>query len=125
MQNSLYVQLLRSPILAALFRGTAAAGVSQTLRRGTIYIYKEWNYGTFAQGANCIFGWAAITLVIGSHSTLIYFYITFVAFLQEFLHTKIQISFVSVSKCAIHSLFKIYAYIVFMVFKYTTLTVTK
>jgi len=37
MQNSLYVQVLRSPIglLAALMYGTPAAGVSQTLRLGT------------------------------------------------------------------------------------------
>jgi len=34
-QNSLYVQVLRSPILAALLYGTPAAGVSQTLQRGT------------------------------------------------------------------------------------------
>jgi len=34
-QNSLYVQVLRSTILAALLHGTPAAGVSQTLRRGT------------------------------------------------------------------------------------------
>ena len=34
-QNSLFVQVLRSPILAALMRGTPAAGVSQTLRHGT------------------------------------------------------------------------------------------
>ena len=34
-QNSLYVQVLRSPILAALLHGTPAAGVSQTLRCGT------------------------------------------------------------------------------------------
>jgi len=34
-QNSRYVQVLRSPILAALLQGTPAAGVSQTLRRGT------------------------------------------------------------------------------------------
>jgi len=34
-QNSLYVQVLRSPILAALLHGTPAAGVSQTLRHGT------------------------------------------------------------------------------------------
>ena len=33
-QNSLYVQVLRSPILAELLHGTAA-GVSQTFRRGT------------------------------------------------------------------------------------------
>jgi len=34
-QNSLCVQVLRSPILAALLHGTRAVGVSQTLRRGT------------------------------------------------------------------------------------------
>jgi len=35
LQNSLCVQVLRSPILAALLRGTRAAAVSQTLWRGT------------------------------------------------------------------------------------------
>jgi len=34
-QNSLCVQVLRSPILAALLHSTPAVGVSQTLRRGT------------------------------------------------------------------------------------------
>ena len=34
-QNSLYVQVLRSLILTALLHGTPAAGVSQSLRRGT------------------------------------------------------------------------------------------
>jgi len=34
-QYSLCVQVLRSPILAALLHGTRAVGVSQTLRRGT------------------------------------------------------------------------------------------
>jgi len=33
--DSLYVQVLHSPILAALLHGTPAAGVSQTVRRGT------------------------------------------------------------------------------------------
>jgi len=54
-QNSLCVQVLRSHILAALLHGTAgtpAAGLSQTLRRGTTY--KEWNYGTFAEVATYI-----------------------------------------------------------------------
>jgi len=32
-QNSLCVQVLRSPILAALLHGTRAVGISQTLRR--------------------------------------------------------------------------------------------
>jgi len=34
-QNSLYVQVVRSLILPALLHGTPAAGVSQILRRGT------------------------------------------------------------------------------------------
>ena len=42
-QNSLYVEVLRSFILAALLHGTPAAGVSQTAAW-----YKEWNYGTLA-----------------------------------------------------------------------------
>jgi len=40
-QNSLCVQILRSPILTVLLRGTQAVGVSQTLRHsaeGTTYI---------------------------------------------------------------------------------------
>jgi len=57
-QNSLYVQVLRSPILAALLHGTPAAGVSQTLRRGTTDFYYGKSVrmvqGTFAQGATCI-----------------------------------------------------------------------
>ena len=37
-QNSLFVQVLRSPVLAALLYGTQAVGVSQTAAS-----YKEWN----------------------------------------------------------------------------------
>jgi len=44
--TSLYVQVLRSPILAALLHGTPAAGVRQPNFAGW---YKEWNYGTFAE----------------------------------------------------------------------------
>jgi len=47
-QNSLYVQVLRSPILAALLYGTAAAGVSQTAAW-----YTEWT-------SPPIFSWAPI-----------------------------------------------------------------
>jgi len=54
---SLYVQVLRSPVLAALLHGTPAAGVSQTLRRGT----------RNSQRAPPIFGRAAITLGIDPH----------------------------------------------------------
>ena len=43
-QNSLCVQLLRSPVLTALLHGTGAVGVTQTAAW-----YKEWNYGTFAR----------------------------------------------------------------------------
>jgi len=63
-QYSLYVEVLRFRILAALLHGTTAAGVSPTAAW-----YTEWNCGTFAEGA--IFGWAAITLDIGPHSSLL------------------------------------------------------
>jgi len=63
-QNSLYVQVLRSPILAALLHGTPAAGISQTLRRGTRNRITE-----LSQRAPPIFGWATITLGIGPHSS--------------------------------------------------------
>ena len=42
LQNSLCVQVFRSPILAALLHGTRAVGVSQPLQRGT----RNVNYGT-------------------------------------------------------------------------------
>jgi len=56
-------QIMRTPILAALLHGTTAAGVSQTLRRGTRNGIME-----LSQTAPPIFGWAAITLDIGQHS---------------------------------------------------------
>jgi len=65
-QNSLYVQVLLSPILAALLHGTPAAGVSQNLRRGTRNGITE-----LSQRAPPIFGWAAITLGIGPPSSSI------------------------------------------------------
>jgi len=63
-QNSLCIQVLCSPILAALLHGTPAVGVSQTLRRCTRNKITE-----LLQRAPPIFGWAAITLDIGPHST--------------------------------------------------------
>jgi len=63
-QNSLCVQVLRSPILAALLHGTPAAGVSQSLRHGT-----RNGITKLSQRAPLIFGWAAIALGIGSHSS--------------------------------------------------------
>jgi len=67
-QNSLYVQVLRSPILAALLDGTPAAGVSQTLRRHTRNGIME-----LSQRAPPILDRAAITLGIGTHSSFIIF----------------------------------------------------
>jgi len=65
--NSLYVQVLRYPILAALLPGTPAAGISQTLRRGARNGITELSH---ADGvAPPIFGWAAITLVVSPHSS--------------------------------------------------------
>ena len=53
---------LRSPILSALLHATPAAGVSQTLRRGTRNGITE-----LSQRAPLIFGRAAITFGIGPH----------------------------------------------------------
>jgi len=63
-QNSLYIQVLRSPILAALLHSSPAAGVSQTLRRCTRSGIRELSHG-----APPIFGRVAITLGIGPHSS--------------------------------------------------------
>ena len=63
-QNSLCVQVLRSPILAALLHGISAAGASQTWRRGT-----RTGITKLSQRAPAIFGWVAITLGIGPHSS--------------------------------------------------------
>jgi len=60
LQNSLCVQVMRSPILAALLHSTRAASVSQTLRHGTRYGIKE-----LLQRAPPVFCWAAIALGIG------------------------------------------------------------
>jgi len=62
MKNSLYVQVLRSSILATLLHGTPAAGVSQTVGRHTRNGITE-----LLQKAPPIFGRAAIMLGIGLH----------------------------------------------------------
>jgi len=67
--DSRYVQVLHSPILAALLHGTPAAGVSQTLRRGTSYGITELSQRARAPP---VFGWAAITLGIDPHSSIAY-----------------------------------------------------
>ena len=54
-QNSLYVQVLRSPMLAVLLHGSPAAGVGQTLRRRTRNGITE-----LSQRAPAIFGRAAM-----------------------------------------------------------------
>jgi len=65
-QNSLYIQLLRSPIslLAALLHGTPPAGASQALRRG-----RRNGITELSQRVSPVIGWAAITLGIGPHSS--------------------------------------------------------
>jgi len=50
-QNSLCVQVLRSPILAALLHGTP---LLQRAQPNFVAWCKEWNYGTFADGATYI-----------------------------------------------------------------------
>jgi len=66
-QNSLFVQVLRSPILTALLHGTPSTGVSQTLRRGTRNEITE-----LSQRAPPIFDRATITLGIGPHSSFLF-----------------------------------------------------
>jgi len=67
-QNSLSVQALPSPILTALLHGTPAEGVSRTFRHGTKNGITE-----LLQRVPPIFGWAAIRLGIGPHSSLALF----------------------------------------------------
>jgi len=67
-QYSLYVQLLRSFILAALLHGTPGAGGSQALWHVTRNGITE-----LLQRAPPIFSWAAITLGIGPHSSCLSF----------------------------------------------------
>jgi len=67
-QKLLYIQVLRSPILAALLHGSAAASISQTLQCGTRNGIAE-----LLQRAPPIFGWAAIMLGIDPHSGLLLF----------------------------------------------------
>jgi len=67
-QNSLCVQVLRSPILAALLHSTGAASASLNLRRATRNGIRE-----LSQTAPPTFGWAAITLGIVPHSSFVYF----------------------------------------------------
>ena len=63
---TLHPSLAFSPTLAALLHGTPAAGVIQTLRRGTRNGITE-----LSQTAPPTFGWAAITLGIGPHSSFL------------------------------------------------------
>jgi len=63
-QNSLCVQVLRSPTSAAVLHGTRAVGVSQTLLRGTRNKITE-----FSQRATYTLGRAAIRLGMGPHSS--------------------------------------------------------
>jgi len=66
-QNSLYVQVLHFPILAALLHGTPLQQrASSTLWRG-----RRNGITQLLQRAQPIFGWAAITLGIGPHSSSI------------------------------------------------------
>ena len=69
-QNSLCVQVLHSPILAALLHDTRAAAIRQTLWHGTRNGITE-----LSQRAPPKFGWAAITLGIGPHSSLLGFWL--------------------------------------------------
>ena len=89
-QNSLCVLVLRSPILAALRLGTPAAGLSQTLRRGTRNGITE-----LSLRAPPVFVWAAITLGIGPHSSLYKIYsqhfVSGILLLEKLYHVAKQV----------------------------------
>jgi len=66
-QTSFCVEVLHSPILASLLHGTRPVGISQTLWHGTRNGITE-----LLKMAPPVFGWAAITLGIGPHSSCYY-----------------------------------------------------
>ena len=80
---SLCVQVLRSPIR----HGTPAAGVSQTLRRGT---KKGIRPTVLSQRAPPIFGWAAITLCISRHSSFIYLVAHTATLKMQYMHGNVS-----------------------------------
>ena len=57
-QNSLYVQVMRSSILAALYSRHSSSGRQPNFAAW----YKEWIYTELSQRVPPIFGWATITL---------------------------------------------------------------
>jgi len=69
-QNSLYVQVLRSPILAALLHGIPALGISQTLRCGKGMELRNFRRGRHLYSAGrpyllqhwCTLPWFSITV---------------------------------------------------------------
>jgi len=73
LQNSLCVQLLRSPVLALLLHGTRIVGISQSLRCGTRNGITE-----LSQRAPPIVVRVAITLGIGRYSSLFFCLFLFV-----------------------------------------------
>jgi len=63
------------PSLAFSYIGSVTAWHSSSGPQPNFAVwYKEWNYGTFADGATYIFGRAAIRMAIGPHSSLRVFY---------------------------------------------------
>jgi len=59
-----YVQILRSPIFAALLHGTPAAGVSQTLRRGTRMWFRNFRRGRHLYLAGRPSRWATAHILV-------------------------------------------------------------
>jgi len=83
-QNSLYVQVLRSRILAVLLHGTSAGGVSHTSRRGTCNGITE-----LSQRAPPVFDRAAIMLGIGPHSSVLLYWKRYCTALEQQASAKI------------------------------------
>jgi len=80
MQNSVYIEVFRSPILAALYWQLAIARHSSSGHQPNFAAsQKEWNYRTFAEGATYI-RQGGLTLGIGPRSSFSFHFITLFVF---------------------------------------------
>ena len=95
--DTLCVQVLRSPILAALLHGTPAAGFSQSLRCATLDGITE-----LSQMAAPMFGRAAFRLGISPHSNLTYTSVSVYKYfylLLNFTYSFITLHLKSIATC--------------------------
>ena len=84
-QYSLYVQVLRSSILAALLHGTPAAGVSQTLWRGTGTELRKFRRGRHLYSAGRPSRWAS------AHSVVLVLFVLLPSLFRNVFYVKTTI----------------------------------